>query len=109
LRAALRFRTCRIGSIVLRMPEKTHRRTSASCDKPELLLERFRRLITERRMQTTAIVVVINEDLDVSAQVLEIHISVGVDLFPLERLHKAFTTRIVVGVGRPNHAGNHLM
>jgi hypothetical protein len=80
------------------MPEETHRGAGASCGALELLLELLRQLITERRVQATAIVVVFNEDLDVTAQVIEIHIGVGIDLFALERLHEALTTGIVAGL-----------
>src|SRR6185369_11490399 len=98
LRAALRFCDCIIGSIVLPMPEKTHRRASASCGGLELLLEFLRRLVAQRRMQTAAIVISFNEGFDVAAQVLEINVIVSIDLFALECLHKALTTSIIIRV-----------
>ena len=72
-------------------------------------LELLRRSITQRRVQAAAIVVLVDERLDVRAQVLEIPIIVGVDLFALERLHEALTTGIVVRIRRPAHARNHLV
>ena len=65
------------------MPEKTHRRASANGGGLELLFEFLRRLVSQRRMQTTAIVIIFNESFDVAAQVLEVNIIVGVDLFAL--------------------------
>src|SRR6185369_1719127 len=109
LRAALRFCRCTIGSIVLPLPEKTHPRASVSGSGFELSLELIWRLVTECRVQATAIVISFNERFDVAAQVSEITIVIGVDLFVLERLHEALTTSIVVGVRRPTHARNYLM
>src|SRR5882672_5225043 len=39
----------------------------------------------------------------------QILVFVGVDFFPLQRLHEAFATGIVVGVCRPTHARNHVV
>ena len=39
-------------------------------------------------MQPAAIIVIFDERLDVSAQVLETYIIIGINLFVLERLHK---------------------
>src|ERR1700692_4025644 len=39
----------------------------------------------------------------------KIVVFVGVDFFPLQRLHEAFATGIVVGVCRPTHARNHVV
>ena len=57
-------------------------------------------------MQTAAIIVIFDERLDVAAQVLEIDMIVGVDLFALERLHKlsqlalsyGFAGRLMLGI-----------
>jgi hypothetical protein len=43
------------------------------------------------------IVVLLDERLDVAAQVIEIAILVGVDFFSLERFHEALTTGIGEG------------
>src|SRR5688572_26395220 len=91
------------------MPEKTHCRASKRCSRTQLLLEFLRRLTAKRGVQATAIIVIVDERLDVAAQVLEIDIIVSIDLFALERLHEALTTRIVVGIRWSAHAGNHLM
>src|SRR5260370_38711232 len=98
-----------IGSIVLPMPEKTHGRAGRHGGRYERLLELLRGLVAERRVQAKAIIVLINELLDVSAQVIEILIVVGIDLFAFERLYKALTTGVVVRVRRPTHARNHLV
>jgi hypothetical protein len=90
------------------MPEKTHGRAGESCSALELLLELRGRFVAKRRVQAAAIIVLFDEGFDVRAQVIEIHIIVGVDLFPLERLHKTLTTGVVVRVGQPTHARNHL-
>ena len=60
-------------------------------------------------MQPIAIVVALDEGLKVRAEVIEISIGVGVDLFPLECLHEALTTGVVIGVGRPAHARDHVV
>ena len=91
------------------MPEKTHRRGSERCRGLKLLFEFLRRLVAERGMQAATIIVIIDERLDVAAQVLEIGIIVGIDLFALECLHKALATGIVVRIRRPTHARNDLM
>ena len=95
--------------MVLLMSEKTHGRADESRGRLELLLELLGRLVTERRVPAAAIVVLFDERFDVPAQVIEIHIIIGVDLFSLERLHKALTTRIVVRVRWPTHARNNLV
>ena len=91
------------------MPEKTHRRGRDSCRGLKLLLELHRRLVAKRRVQTAAIIVIVDEGLDVFAQVLKINVIVSIDLFALERLHKTLTTGIVVWIRRPTHARNHLV
>ena len=58
-------------------------------------------------MQPDAIVITLDELLDVSAKVLQIAISVGVDLFPLEGAHEALAAGVVVRIGGPAHAGYH--
>ena len=60
-------------------------------------------------MQAAAIVVLLDEHRKVRAQVIEIPIGVGGDLLPLERLQKALTTGVVIGVGRPAHARDHVV
>src|SRR6266850_7500808 len=40
---------------------------------------------------------------------LQVLVLVGVDFFPLQRLHEAFATGIVVGICRPTHARNHVV
>jgi len=60
-------------------------------------------------MQPDAIVVLLDERGNVRTQVIEIPIGVGVDLLPLECLHEALTTSVVIGVGRPAHAREHVV
>ena len=60
-------------------------------------------------MQPVAIVVLLDERRNVRAQVVEIPIGVRVDLLPLERLHEALTTGVVIGVGGPTHARDHVV
>ena len=57
-------------------------------------------------MQPVAIVVLLDEGGDVHTPVIQISIRVGVDLFLLERLHEALTTRVVIGIGWPTHTRN---
>ena len=59
-------------------------------------------------MQPVAIVVLLDERGNVRTQVVEIPIGVGVNLLSLERLHEALTTGVVIGVGRPAHARDHV-
>src|SRR6266849_4285552 len=98
-----------IGSIVLLMPDKIHGRESRNSRRSERLFELLRRLVAERRMQAAAIIVLFDEDLDVRAQMIEIQIIVGVDLFLLKRLHKTFAAGVIIRVRWPTHAGNHLV
>src|SRR5712691_13118162 len=85
----------RVGSIDLRMPEKTHPRSSRGCFGIGSLLELLRRQIAQCRVQPLAIVILLDELLDVGAQVVEIRVLVGIDLFPLERFHEALATGVV--------------
>jgi len=39
----------------------------------------------------------------------QVLVLVGVDFFPLQRLHELSQTGIVVGVRRPTHARNHVV
>jgi hypothetical protein len=55
------------------------------------------------------IVVPVDKFLDVSAQVIEIAILVGVDFFPLQSLHETFAAGVVVRIRRAAHARNHPM
>ena len=89
------------------MPEKTHGRAGGSCRRGglKLLLELLRRFVAQRRVQATSIIVLFDERLDVGAEVIQIHIIVSIDLFPLERLYKTLTARIVIRVGYI--LGNH--
>jgi hypothetical protein len=52
------------------MPEKTHCRATENYSGLELPLELLRRLVTERRVQAAAIIVIIDERFDISAQVI---------------------------------------
>ena len=69
----------------------------------------FRRTVAQRRMQSLLIVVPVDKFLDVSAQVIEIAILVGVDFFPLQSLQKTFAAGVVVRIRRAAHARNHSM
>ena len=65
-----------IGLIDLLMPEKTHARSVRSCGSICRLLELLRRQVTQRRMQTRAIVVLVDERFNVRPQVIKIPIVV---------------------------------
>jgi hypothetical protein len=60
-------------------------------------------------MQPDAIVVLLDERGNVRTQVVEISIGIGIDLLPLERLHEALTTGVVIRVRRPAHARDHVV
>jgi len=90
-----------IGSVDLLMPEKTHCRSGASRLELCGLLELLRRPIAQRRVQPAAVVILLDELLDVRTQVFQIPVLVGVDLFPFKRLEEAFATGI--GEGRQLH------
>ena len=81
------------GSIDLRMPKKTHRR-SRHAGAAGHLFKFFRRPIAQRRMQPAAIVVALDKVFDVATQMLQIAIVVGIDLLLLDllllRLYFAF-------------------
>ena len=70
-----------IGSKDLRMPKKTHGRSSRSCLGRGNLLELLRRPITQGRVQPAAILVALDKLFDVDAQVIQIPVFVRVDLF----------------------------
>jgi hypothetical protein len=52
--------------------------------------------MAQRRVQQLEIIVLLDELLTVRPQVVQILVFVRVDLFPLERLHGAFATGIVI-------------
>src|SRR4029077_17086160 len=78
-----------IGSIDLLMPKKTQARPVRSCGGVGRLLELLGRPVAQRRMQSAAIVVLLDEGFEVRAQVIEVLILVGVDLLSLEGFHEA--------------------
>ena len=61
-------------------------------------------MVAQRRMQPDAIVVLLDERGNVRTQVVEISIGIGIDLLPLQRLHEALTTGVVIRVRRLAHA-----
>lgn len=73
------------------------------------LLELLRRAIAQRGMEAHSVIVLLDEGLDVLAQVCEIPIPVRVDLLPLQRLQKTLAAGVVVRVRRPAHARNHVV
>src|SRR5215813_2893148 len=98
-----------IGSVDLLMPENTHSRSGSSYVRLCGLLELLRRPIAQRRVQPAAVVVLLDELLDVRTQVFQLPVLVGVDLFPFKRLEKAFATGVVVRIRWPTHARDHLV
>lgn len=74
-----------------------------------LIDELLRRAVAKRRVQPDAVIVLVEEVLQVRAQVHEVTIGVRVDLLALERLEKALTAGVVIGVRRPTHARDHLV
>ena len=66
----------------------------------------LRRTIIQRRMQMQAIVITIDELLQVFVEMVAVAVLVGVNLFLLEGLNPAFAHRVVVGVSRAAHAGD---
>jgi len=60
-------------------------------------------------VQAHPIVVALDKLLEVLLQLFQIAIFTGIDLLPLQRLHEAFATRIVIRIGWPAHAGNNFM
>src|SRR5439155_26223260 len=60
-------------------------------------------------MESSPVIVLFDEDLDVPAQMPEIPIPVRVDLLSLQRLQKTLATGVVVWVRRPAHARNHVV
>src|SRR2546429_9893892 len=59
-------------------------------------------------MQPQTIVVGVDEFFQMSGKLVEIRILVAVDFFLFQGLHKAFTSRVVVGIGWTAHARDHL-
>ena len=72
-----------------------------------LSFEFFWRLVAERGMQSFLVVVLVDEFLDVTMQILEVAVLVRVDFLALERLDEALATSVIVGIGRPTHARNY--
>src|SRR5580693_4397779 len=83
-----------IGSKDLPMPEKTHSRSRRDRHCCLDLLKLLRWPIAQSRVQPAAVVIPINELGDVRSQMVEIPVLVGVNLFPLQRFHKAFATGV---------------
>jgi hypothetical protein len=104
------FRRLPTPSIDLPMPKKTHSGCVESASQVALLslrqlLELLRRSIAQGRVQPAAIVILLDELLDVGAQIFQVAIDVGMDLFPLQRAHEALAEGVVVGIGRAAHTG----
>jgi hypothetical protein len=59
----------------------------------------LRRTIAQRGMEARPVIVLLNEDLDVAAQMPEVPIVVRVDFLPLQGFHKTPAAG-VIGVGR---------
>ena len=89
-----------IGSIDLLMPKKTHGRPFPSWGGVCRSLEFLRRLIAQRRMQSAAVVVLLDKGFQIRTQVIQVLILIGVDLFSLESFQEAFTTGVVVRIRR---------
>ena len=77
------------------MPEKTQGRSRRIYLGPRALFELLRWPIAQRRVQSAAVVIPLNELLDVRPQMVEILIFIGVNLFPFERLDET----LAAGVG----------
>src|SRR5205823_7548828 len=60
-------------------------------------------------MESSPVIVLFDEDLDVPTQMPEIPIPVRVDLLSLQRLQKALAAGVVVWVRWPAHARNHVV
>src|SRR2546425_673758 len=69
-------------------------------------LKLFRRPVSQCRMQPQAIVISTEELFQMLGKLVEIRILVAVDFFLFQSLHKALTSRVIVGIGGTAHAGN---
>ena len=58
-------------------------------------------------MQPVTIIILLDKELKVYAQVLNIPILIGVNLLPLKGLHETLATGVVIGIGRAAHARNN--
>src|SRR6266567_5369008 len=87
------------------MPEKTQAGSRRCCLGLSGSLELLRSAVVQGRVQSQLIVVLIDELLEVSAQLGHVLILLGVDLFALQGLDEALALRVVVRVGWPAHAG----
>src|ERR1700722_9167935 len=105
------WRRLPIPSIDFPMPKKTHtgRANYASrfvlCSH-SLLLELLWRSIAQGRVQPATIVILLDELLDVGAQIVQVAVDVGMDLLPFKGAHEALAKGIVVGIARTAHAGH---
>src|SRR5450432_2449118 len=70
-------------------------------------LKLFRRPVSQCRMQPQAIVVGSEELFQMLGKLVEIRILVAVDFLLFQGLHKALTSRVIVGIGRTAHARDH--
>ena len=93
----------------MRSLEKPQRRRAGPCARRHGVLELFRQSIPQRGVVPAAVIIPVDEGLDVGAQVIEVPIVVSVALLPLERLQKTLTAGVVIGVGQPTHARDHLV
>ena len=91
------------------MPEKTHGRALRNRRGVGGLFKLLRRFVAQRRMEPPAIVVAVDENRDVFSQVIEVAVFVRINLLPLESLHEAFATGVVVRIRRPAHARNQFV
>lgn len=94
------------------MPKKTHASSTGQARgirSDRLLFELRRRAIVERGVEPTTIVVLLDERGDVGSQMLQIAILGNVNFLLFQGLDEALTTGIVIGVGRPAHAGDYVL
>jgi hypothetical protein len=82
------------------MPKKTHAGRTYSAGQvmlcsPSHPLNLLRRSIAQGRVQSAAIVILLDELLDVCAQIFQVAIDVGMDLFPFEGAQEALAKGVV--------------
>src|SRR5215475_7360418 len=96
-----------IALIDFPMPRKTHlRRAHPTRRWPnrQRLLKLLWRTIIQSRVQAEAIVILLDEYLEMGTQVLQVAVFRDVDLFHLHRLDKTFAGGVVIGIAGAAHA-----
>ena len=63
--------------------------------------------VAQCRMKASAVVVLVDELLDMGPQIVDVVVLIAVNLLLFERLHEALAEGVIVGIARTAHAGQN--